>query len=390
MIINYNDITIHSISSGANEVLFFYNNKLLRAPFPDKLNMYYDLIDLKTPIQTIIKTDLQLNHPQHGILNVFEHNIYEHMVKITESSITIQVEFIKTICNINKQLISKGYILQDIHEGNIYNTTDGIIWVDWGAINNINDNTAMSSLALTMYLVNKYIYKNYKKDHTTYDINIAKNTASPISYIASLDPWKIETWDEIIKTLDSLNITLLKSHWADEYALNINYKNLTNTNIKSKSFKQLLENIQYTTLTDVGCNKGYYTYYAAELQKIKSAIGIDLDDKCIEYAIKNKPLNLPILFACKNITDFNTYEQNIRYRSDLIVALAIVHHVDKSISHYEFAQILVNLCKKYIIIEDINTKEIYEDVFKQNNFILINRLASNPESRTLSLFSREV
>jgi len=334
-----------------------------------------------------------LKHPQYNQpLIVFKHKLYNHLVKIQESPPIKVIEFIKAICEINILLISKGYILCDMHEGNIYDTIDGIKWVDWGSIYLLNGedgklNAAAAGLALTLYLTNKYLYKQYNGDHTTYDILIAANTQSPIQKIAMLDPKNINTWKELSNIVNQAHpAEATISHWADEYATDISANNIEASNAKGKAVIGMINKLTYDTITDVGCNKGYYTQYAA--RKAKSALGMDYDEKCICIASKNAPKDIPILFAKKDVKELVTQEQLMRSSSDLVLALAVVHHVGKQMPHEKFADILANLAKKHIIIEDIETAPIYQKIFEAKGFSLVERKESFPSYRTISLYSK--
>lgn len=379
-IIKFNDIKIHPISSGADTILFYWEDRLFKAPHK-KISMFYDLISEPFPLQQITKTDFILEHPEYGELPVFEMKIYKHLIKIQESVPIKVIEFIKAICKVNISLIKKGYVLRDIHEGNVYDSIDGIVWVDWGSIGLLNE--ALNSLTLTLYMANKYLYNTCcNETHQTYSISKAQNTKSAVTHIAKLNPQNIDTWVELFKTVEKTNIVSSPSHWADNYATNVTFENIENSNGKGKAVVEFLKTINYDTLTDVGCNKGYYTIYAAK--KAKSSIGFDVDEKCISFAIKNTPQNLPVLFAKKDLRQLDTYEQTLRYTSDLVMALAISHHT--LIPHIQFANILVSLSKKYILIEDIEEKEIYQIEFEKNGFVLVDRKISFPTSRTLSLY----
>jgi hypothetical protein len=62
------------------------------------------------------------------------------------------------------------------------------------------------------------------------------------------------------------------------------------------------------------------------------------------------------------------------------MALAISHHT--LIPHIQFANILVSLSKKYILIEDIEEKEIYQTEFEKMDLcLLIEKLVSQHQER---------
>ena len=382
-IINFEDIKIHPISSGDSTVLFYWEGHLFKAPHTTNLQMFYDLISEPLPLQQIVKTEFVLDHPKKGKLPVFECKEYDHLVKIQESVPIRVVEFIKAMCKLNISLIKRGYVLRDVHEGNVYDSIDGIVWVDWGGVGLLEN--ALSSLALVLYMANKYLYNTCSCTHTTYDILQAQNSKSPVAHIAKLDPTNPDTWEELSRIAEDTKIASTPSHWSDNYATNVTFKNIEFSNEKGKSVIEFLKTINYDTVTDVGCNKGYYTLYAA--QKAKSSIGLDIDEKCISFAIKNTPKGLPVLFAKKDLRQLNTNEQLRRYSSDLIMALAISHHT--SIPHNQFANILVNISRKHILIEDIDAKETYQKEFEKHDFMLVDRKTSFPVPRTLSLYKHK-
>ena len=413
MEIKFEDITIHPLSSGANEVLFFYEGKLFRAPHKLYLKRHYILMDSPTALQKIKETNFVLNHPQHGHLNVFELTKHDHLVSIAESSLVKRVEFLKTICKTNMWLMERGYVLRDVHENNIFDSIDGIIWLDWGAVSSIikDDDLPWTpstvSLSNAFYMAHKYVYNllGPKTSHLRYDLFVAEKENSPIASIASKNPKDINTWELLVQKLSAVNPTSIETHWADVYSPHLSADNIAVSSPKGTAAANFIDQIQYNTVTDVGCNKGYYTLYAAK--KARSAIGFDVDEKCIAIANGRVPKEMPVLFAYKDIRDFIEFDINntlpsaifidnkmrqfseARYSSDLVMALAIVHHIGKLIPHTKFAEILMNLSKKYILIEDIETKEIYQKEFEDNGFYLVGRTDSFPKPRTMSLYCRK-
>jgi hypothetical protein len=392
--ITFDEVTKHPGSSGHGAVLFMYKGRLFRAPHGYLLGRCEELIDAPVPIQKLIPTEYILKHPRHGNLKVFEHKIYDHLVRINESIPYRAIEYVKTACLINKYLLSRGYVLSDVHEGNVYDTIDGIVWTDWGSIFSLNKKEgrtrpAATGLAMTLYLANKYIYGLINCQHTDYSLSKAKKTSGPLQEIAYKSASSVSTWQQIIDIVDGAKIPPMpKSHWADDYAAGVSPENIIKTSRKGEPVASLLDSITYDTLTDVACNKGYFTLYAA--RHCRSAVGLDIDGKCIHTAIKNKPPNIPVIFSKKDIKTIikNSKLEKIRYSSELVLALAIVHHVKKIMPHANFANCLADLSKKHIIIEDVDSAPVYEKIFLKRGFKLINRLTSYPKSRTISLYSK--
>jgi hypothetical protein len=87
---------------------------------------------------------------------------------------------------------------------------------------------------------------------------------------------------------------------------------------------------------------------------------------------------------------FSNKKQEIYFsRSDLVVALAVVHHLKiQKISSEKFCQLLSVLTNKYILLEDIDSATEYEKNLSKLGFKLSQRLPSFPEGRTISLFEK--
>ena len=80
------------------------------------------------------------------------------------------------------------------------------------------------------------------------------------------------------------------------------------------------------------------------------------------------------------------HDEKERYSSDLVIALAIVHHI--TFKHITFAKLLADLTKKYLLLEDINTEKVYETHLTKYGLKLIKRINSYPGNRKLSLYHR--
>jgi SAM-dependent methyltransferase len=211
----------------------------------------------------------------------------------------------------------------------------------------------------------------------------------PLWDISQKDFTKPSTWQEVSSFVKNFPITIPASHWSENYSNTMDIDHPEALGDKGVNVKKLLDELEYETATDVACNKGYYSFLAA--RKAKSVIGFDLVPACIKQAQEfNNTFKLPVVFAVKtiqSIIDNKLYEEN-RYSSDLVIALAIVHHVKNEMSSEKFAGLLTKLSKKYILIEDVDQQVEYQNVFSKLGFSLHKRLSSSPQSRTLSVYRK--
>jgi hypothetical protein len=105
----------------------------------------------------------------------------------------------------------------------------------------------------------------------------------------------------------------------------------------------------------------------------------------------NKQFKLPAIFAIKTIEEFinNDNFETSRYKSDLVVALAIVHHLKiQKMPAVDFVNMLDSICNRYIILEDVDEAEVYETLFLERGYELVKRIDSSPLPRTLSLYRK--
>jgi len=152
----------------------------------------------------------------------------------------------------------------------------------------------------------------------------------------------------------------------------------------------MMNDISFRTVTDVACNKGYYAMYAAK--RAQSVVGFDVDVQCVHEATKlAKKRKANAIFAVKNVNTLVNCKlhENLRFYSDLVLALAIVHHLNGVVKPKAFARGLSNISNKYILIEDINSAKLYKDEFVKLGFELIRREESYPLPRSLSLYRRK-
>lgn len=382
MIITDKDIVKHKLSSG---LLFYYNNELHVA-----FDMFAPIEFFKNmPVQKLEPTDMYYDGRP-----VFKVKEYIHRVRIQELPISLVKKIINTICDINEKCGTQyKHYLNDVHEGNVALTTDGVTWFDMDSFSP-EKVAEINSIALTCYLIQKYLYKNYKHEHSNYNINVLKNTDCYLKSFLFKDNIlsynKDMIWSHLKHVVSLFDESVPETYWSDNYSNIMDIDNPEKVNPKAKIVADIIDSLSFDTVTDVGCNKGYFSFYSSK--KAKSVIGIDYDVTCIQKAInfgtENNYNN--VLFAIKDVKDLcnNLLCEDFRFKSDLVLGLAIVHHISGIVSIKQFSESLARLSNKYILLEDIDAKDLYEKEFIELGFKLVKRVNSYPESRTLSLYER--
>jgi SAM-dependent methyltransferase len=376
IIITENDICLEESSNHHEAFLFRYKGGLYRAPYKKYRNDIFKQLAEK-PVKyvqnieftnIIFEPSVKFLETQHGMSNlygkairipVYKHKLYDHMVCLSSATPTRTKKFVSVMCRINQELIPRGLMLNDVHAYNISETLDGILFHDIGAISSFDNLWS-----------------------TAYDW--IQGWLPEVSW-KELDIKSPDSWRKIEEIYCAKETSPAYTHWNNEYNYYLGPDNLGDSP-KGQQAVDIIDNLNFKTATDVGCNKGYFTFYLA--RKAKSTVGLDIDDGCIDECnrLNETKYHLPVLFGKVDIRDFfyNHAVHIPRFKSDLVLALAIVHHVIKVMPHEDFAKLLSALSNKYILIEDINSAQIYEDKFVKLGFKLI----KSYQERTYSLYGR--
>lgn len=390
--ITVNDVVAHHASTLG---LFWWQGKLLRiAKFgQEKIFQILEKVNsnlIQSGTKTKYLLDLQgIDSNTSKMVETYEHKVYKHRVRIQEMPSPHVIKFITTLCRMHIQMLEHGIIANDIHEGNVAETIDGFKWLDWGSFVNLNEHTAKVAFVLTSYFIHKYLLKSPVSDNEHICLNDIKGLGGPLSKMVDKDFTKVESWEELIQLVNAIPTSLEKSHWSENYSNAMDIDRPEKFGNKGINVQNLLQELDYETVTDVACNKGQYSFMAAK--KAKSVIGFDIVPACIDAAQNfNEQFKLPTIFAVKTIEAIrdNKMFETDRFKSDLVIVLAIVHHIKSVISPTHFVAMLKSICNKYVLIEDIGSTEEYQSLFENNGFVLEKRLASSPEPRTLSLYRK--
>jgi len=393
-VLTLNDISRHIASSELCCPLFWYQGRLLRSYNLSMFTIFNKILSSNIPaIQTATPTEFMLDFTgidgSDDIMPVYEHTIYKHHIRIQELPITYAKEFIANICKLNSELVKHGLIARDIQESNAVQTIDGFKWLDYGGIFENTPENSIIAFVLTSYLVRRWVLKSTQCNAYELCLDDIKNTNDILTSFIEKDYTTPEAWLELAQAISDIPVTLDKSHWSENYSNTMDIDHPESLQVKGINIANILQELDYETVTDVACNKGYYSFLSAK--KAKSVIGFDLVSACIDMAYGfNRQFKLPAIFAVKTIESIrdNKWFETDRYKSDLVLALAIVHHIKDVISPSDFVKTLLSISNEYILIEDIDDMPTYERLFIDHGCELVKRVDSYPLPRTLSLYRK--
>jgi len=239
-------------------------------------------------------------------------------------------------------------------------------------------------------LLGHYLQTDMQKLLTVYSDGIPVNIASkllPIRSRLSLSVWlhvllqnsvgkKADTKqtatrftkEKLIRLIDHLQSSIKRLHikssgrttWNNYYDETI----LSNQYLEQKEiiFRELMSDVDVENALDLGCNNGYFSKIIAEHQV--PVVAVDFDGPSINHFYLSEKNKLPsaILPLCIDLTNpspaigIHNDERSTfleRAKSDLVIALAIVHHLvlSKNIPMADVALMLANLTRKALIVE---------------------------------------
>ncbi|MBI2729335.1 MAG: class I SAM-dependent methyltransferase [Sphingobacteriales bacterium] len=165
--------------------------------------------------------------------------------------------------------------------------------------------------------------------------------------------------DNLVNLVKKLNLTEEKTTWNNYYNETILSKEYLST--KEKLVNEFLAAAEYKSVLDLGANTGEFSLLAAKSAKM--VVAADFDTACVQnlykHTIEKKIKNIyPLVLNITNPTpaigwansERNSFWQRIN--TDLIMALALIHHlsISANINFSMLADLLKSKCR-YLIIE---------------------------------------
>ena len=180
-ILHMEDVRLHHMASTYEFPLFWYGDRLFRSCNIHGKQRLLNILALNLPeIQPATETEFLIDlvempdiidksrlHRESDIDGldvispVYEHKNYVHRIHIQETYPEMMKEIIYTACQLNAKLTKHNMVAVDIHELNINITIDGIKWLDYGSIKELDGYNSLRAFVEIGYLLGRYLFNTY-------------------------------------------------------------------------------------------------------------------------------------------------------------------------------------------------------------------------------------
>ncbi len=178
----------------------------------------------------------------------------------------------------------------------------------------------------------------------------------------TLDPGLVRLLASRVKALE---MPKMHTQWSDYYDKFPGFSPSDEWNAKQHNVHEVLLRLRPRSVLDIGCNCGWYSQLAASLGS--AVIAVDYDEICVDHLYKqakatNARINTVVMDLLKPSADLSSYLRAFapapqRFKSDMVLALAIVHHLAFG-RGYDFERIAATLdafVRKYLVVEFVPT-----------------------------------
>jgi SAM-dependent methyltransferase len=124
---------------------------------------------------------------------------------------------------------------------------------------------------------------------------------------------------------------------------------------KQKNIREILEKHKPKSVLDIGSNKGWFSLLAEYMGA--QVVSTDIDEYCIENLYqKSKKANLNIVPVLKPFKDLSKVKSGNRFKSELVMCLALVHHLVLAGGHSldEIFETLSDVTQKILVLEYVD------------------------------------
>lgn len=286
----------------------------------------------------------------------------------------------ETICRLNLELCKHGYITKDTHAGNVQFIDGTPYWIDFGSIISLSDQGTFlfddfryNSL-VPLWLLSKGCHNLGRRMYQELGRTGYLKKLITRRRFRWIPPWYTlikrkalnnntqAALEKLLEYITGLSVRPVETFWTTGYRQGgmPPVDQPEQFNQKALAVYRLLQRLPPGTLLDIASNKGWYAELAAWMGH--RVVSFDIDDASVCHLYKRvQARRLPILPLVMDFA-FPTPPHGVglqrpsaleRLRSDIVLALALVHHlVFKQDFYFEpIVQIIAEYAQKHAIIE---------------------------------------
>jgi len=333
----------------------------------DSIKLYQELFDdpawLLELFQAGMVSTKLLGQTGSGNL-VLEHKKFAFQSMFHEWTWTQKKDLASMIIRIQKKLSEKDLFLSDPHVFNVAFDDSVPVYFDFGSI-------TRGPYPIREWIRNFWLGQNWMESWMA-RLNITYTELQDF-----LEHPEHVTLENQLRNIERLTSEIKILEWSQYDKKTFNVNDLTTWQEKHNAVKNLMELLPEPPkkALDVGSNTGDFCHILLR-QGVEKVCGFDIDEATVEVLYKmTKERNLPITAVVGNITDLygwhavdfgeiswnSLYQPNFRYASELVLCVALIHHVCyfREFPMAVFAEILANYSTKYLIIEWIPYDDRY-------------------------------
>lgn len=356
------------------------NTKIYRGIFKEYANDYrkiFELVQSVPGIQTDIISTRLSDKSIYPFELILEHEYIDRINYSFEWSPLMFQDAAIFVLELMEKLHKVGLGLKDAHSGNVTFFKGKWIMLDYTSL--ILGKTSNDVLKeFVTYFIRPLILmskKQYRKvllyfipssgikleDNDIYGYLDSSEKSAYDSLKGELESNTIDLCSKLYSLksfISMLKIEQEKTLWSNYQDESFHYINdREKWNMKARNTVELVEEIMPDSVLDIAGNEGWYCHILEE-KGIKCTF-FDYDYNSIDNGykrIKNRKSNiLPLVKDFRKVS----LEDVKRFKSDLVIALALVHHLifSQSMTFEEIFKTLDNLAKDYLIIEFISSED---------------------------------
>lgn len=393
---------IETDSNNTSDIkLGFYYGNLIRIIPKEKINDYKRLLKFSNSIKNLIPAEIFFEDENRLIL---KHPIIKNITFPPEWTNLQKIEAARTILNIQKELMKKGYCLIDPHGYNVVFDKDKPVFIDFGAF--------AKGKIFPIYWFWRLFLNYERKDYWGKILKLSKveSLLVTIKMVFEKDnPYSAienklnKLWSKEIKERDSVKrdylekilkfpkiksfLKIIRKQLINNYIYcRIEdlipksqggktkwsyYNQQDNLDASSKrvlNFITLLKKDSPKKLLDIGANKGGFSKLALKYG-VEEIIAIDIDDKSLDFLredVKNDALpiwiaKIDLMNHPKKLGDSQDMPSaESRLNADYCICFAVIHHLCYfgNYTFEDFAVAIDRFVNKILIVEFVPPDDI--------------------------------